>query len=662
MEIEYLDIQNYRQYKDASIDFSMSDDDGRGITVIKGRNGAGKSNILNAITWALYGEEIHLSENNEGYPLVNTKKIAEIEEGDSAEVKVEVEMEDEDGKRHSFERSVRFRKNGKTDVSVIGGSKSFTYTKEVNNDTKIMSNPEYMRDLELPEDIKEYFFFDGEQLNRYFEEATNEKIRDTVLNVSQVEVLEEAIKHLGKRKKKFIKKTKDLSPEVEKINKQIEGLESSIKTLKSDIKELEEKENTKEQKAKEIREKLKDQPKAEELENRIEELEKQEETLEDQLEEKREKKRRNLIEKGPIGLSMGAILQTLERINEKIDKGEIPPDYRKEFIEGLLENGECICGTKLDEKESDEHTEKVKEYLERASTFSELETLLTDGRGVLRGMKTDVVNLLLEKQEDLNSHIDTLEEKLDQVTKEKDKKKAKLQNSDVEEIKRLSRNLEGYEDELKDIRKELGKEEAKLEKKEKKLKKLNKQLDEEIEKQEKHEDLKKVHQFCRDAEEFAESVKTEIMEEIRQKVEEETANSFFELIWKESTYTDVLIDDEYNVSVIDQDGWETLGTLSKGEKQSLALAFMAALNKVSGFYAPIIIDTPLGRIDPIIKENIAQNLPQYMKDRQLTLLVTGSEYTEEIRDTLKQHVGKEYKIDFREEEHGAEAKVVDYGE
>lgn len=51
MKLKSLKLENFRQHEDSFIDFSD------GITIINGTNGAGKSTILEAITWAIYGTE-----------------------------------------------------------------------------------------------------------------------------------------------------------------------------------------------------------------------------------------------------------------------------------------------------------------------------------------------------------------------------------------------------------------------------------------------------------------------------------------------------------------------------------------------------------------------------------------------------------------------------
>ena len=112
--------------------------------------------------------------------------------------------------------------------------------------------------------------------------------------------------------------------------------------------------------------------------------------------------------------------------------------------------------------------------------------------------------------------------------------------------------------------------------------------------------------------------------------------------------------------VINQYGRDSLGSLSAGERQVLALSFLAALREVSGFEAPIIIDTPLGRISKDPRENIARLLPQFLGETQTTMFVTDQEYTQSVRKLLSTHVGKEYRLEF--DEALTQTEVVDYGE
>ena len=140
-------------------------------------------------------------------------------------------------------------------------------------------------------------------------------------------------------------------------------------------------------------------------------------------------------------------------------------------------------------------------------------------------------------------------------------------------------------------------------------------------------------------------------EDIHNKLEELTSKEFENLHWKEY-YKGVTIDDEYDVKILKEGGYITPHDLSKGGQLVLALSFMTALNSLSGFGLPIVIDTPLGRLDEPIKENIGKYLHEYTENKQVTLLVTGSEYSDEFKKGIRDHVGKEYELKYIQEKDG----------
>ena len=121
--------------------------------------------------------------------------------------------------------------------------------------------------------------------------------------------------------------------------------------------------------------------------------------------------------------------------------------------------------------------------------------------------------------------------------------------------------------------------------------------------------------------------------------------------WKEF-YEGVEIDKNYNVFISKNGEFIVPNDLSKGGQLVLALSFMTALNSLSGFGLPIIIDTPLGRLDEPIKDKIGKYIPEYTRNKQLTLLVTGSEYSDEFRKGIRDYVGKEYELDYIQEKDG----------
>jgi DNA sulfur modification protein DndD len=202
---------------------------------------------------------------------------------------------------------------------------------------------------------------------------------------------------------------------------------------------------------------------------------------------------------------------------------------------------------------------------------------------------------------------------------------------------------------LDDLIKEVSIRELNLKSLEAKFQSLSTEHNHELEKQRKHGDLLSKIGLCYKGIELLKSVKDEVIGEVRNTIEAKTKEYFLALIWKKDTYVDVRIDSNFRVSVINRLGGESIGSLSAGERQVLALSFMAALTKVSGFKAPVIIDTPLGRISGEPKDNIAAALPEYLRDTQVTMLMTDQEYTPSVREKLFPRVGKEWALQFDEQ-------------
>ncbi len=82
MRIEKIKLKSYRQYRDVELSFKQTS--GNDLHIIVGKNGMGKTNLLNAINWCLYKEEPHLSKDSEQLQLhrLNLKTIENAEEGE----------------------------------------------------------------------------------------------------------------------------------------------------------------------------------------------------------------------------------------------------------------------------------------------------------------------------------------------------------------------------------------------------------------------------------------------------------------------------------------------------------------------------------------------------------------------------------------------------
>lgn len=666
MKIDYIKLKNFRQYKDDKIVFAHPEKN-RNFTIIQGVTGAGKTNILNAITWCLYGEEFHIRKKYAGLPIVNTSTLRELSSGKSCEVEVEIRMTDKSDKKIYFRRTLEFRKLDDGEYKILpdlsgdspDGSK-FEIVKQIGEDMVPIREPTYVLSRLIPRSINEYFFFDGEKLDDYFKEASGESIREAVFKISQIDLLENAIEHLNIQKRNFLRSAKGLSSEAEEIRERLEMIQRSLEKFRNNLKELKSEKEKAAKKEMGYSEKLKASSPGlvKRLEEERSEINETLEKLDNEIKELEKDRSDFLIKFAAPIFAYEPISKTKKLISGRKEAGEIPPDYKRTFIENLLKQTKCICGTDISVKNK-KFREKVKSLLKECSELSEIsEELITEN--VILGSILDDLRNFRNEQVRYGKELKELEDEIKIKNNRLAEIHEQIKGSDIKQIKAWESKLQEYKGIKEDKIGQIREAEYRIKQTEDEITRLNRRLDEELKKEERYKEIRKFLAFCDESLDSANKIKNEIMESIRKEIEELTRKQFFSLIWKKETYKDVKIDKNYNISVVHQSGMEAIGTLSAGERQVLALSFMAALNTVSGFNAPIVIDTPLGRLSKEPKKNIASKLPNYLKDKQVTLLVTDEEYTPEVKEKLSNRIGKEYRIDFKETKVGSIARVVSY--
>ena len=85
--------------------------------------------------------------------------------------------------------------------------------------------------------------------------------------------------------------------------------------------------------------------------------------------------------------------------------------------------------------------------------------------------------------------------------------------------------------------------------------------------------------------------------------------------------------------------------LSAGEQQMFAIAMMWALRQLSGRPYPVVIDTPLGRLDSDHRERLVN---QYFPNvsHQVILFSTDTEVDQIYFEELKSHISHSYHLDY----------------
>jgi len=107
----------------------------------------------------------------------------------------------------------------------------------------------------------------------------------------------------------------------------------------------------------------------------------------------------------------------------------------------------------------------------------------------------------------------------------------------------------------------------------------------------------------------------------------------------------IAIDENCDVKLLNIDGMDLRGyDLSAGEKQIFTQALFSAVSSVSGRGFPMVVDTPLGRLDIEHRKGVLNHLVQ--REHQVILLSTNTEVVGEYLREIAPHVQKKYSVHF----------------
>jgi DNA sulfur modification protein DndD len=643
MKIHYIRLKNYRQYRDLKINFSTMP--GQNLTIIQGNNGTGKSNLLNAITWCLYGEERHIREEHHGLPIVNEKVYHALEAGRVTGVEVEMGLS---------EGEIEYRVTRRAEVVrrldnevVVRDNLNAEVMFFVRGEWRRSPQPSYTISCLLPAEISHFFFFDGEQLDKFFAGNSAEQIKIGVINVSQIDLLEQAISHLDEIQKKIRRKAKDISPQLEKIGRKIEKEEKALRDSRVGLTERQEKRVALKKSIEEAAERLR-KSKIEEVrlfQQQRDQLEEREKEYESQLKGLQGKAAEGLRRVAPRIYGYFAVEKALKLINEQEEKGLLLPEVRPPFFDALLEQEECVCGQALHAGSA--ARAKIEQRMKALTTTVGDIQEWREGQNVLKGM-IEGIKGQITGQKECDEEIDKLMERIKGVKRQLKEISVQARQINVQEVEALEQQRGKDEAALQETERGIGREEGEIERLVKSVKQAKGKLTRALEENKQQAGLLAKLELSEDAQTLLDGIRQELVSQVREEIERKTEAYFRQLIWKKGTYEHIEINDNYQLNLYNVRGMSSLGTLSAGEQQVLALSFMAALGSVSGFNAPVVIDSPIGRISGEPRNNIADSLPNYLSDTQLILLMTDTEYTPEVKARLAGRIGKEYRLEFDE--------------
>jgi DNA sulfur modification protein DndD len=140
-------------------------------------------------------------------------------------------------------------------------------------------------------------------------------------------------------------------------------------------------------------------------------------------------------------------------------------------------------------------------------------------------------------------------------------------------------------------------------------------------------------------------------------IEASILESFRSLVGKSELITRVRLSPDTLEMVVDTAEGErqSIERLSAGERQLFAVAILWGLSRVAKREVPLVVDTPLGRLDNDHRKKLSTNYFPHAS-RQVIILSTDEEFDLVLRSTIENYISREYLIEFDDAERASTIK------
>lgn len=657
MKLKKLTIRNFRQFfGEVSINFATNDQ--ASVTVIHGENGAGKTSLLNAFKWVLYGAT-DFDTSNEN--ILSEKAIAEADQGSIVVMSVTLEFDD-DGSSYTASREQKFCKGQGLNAQAVGPSVPYLSWIDDAGKSHRSTNPGSQLNQILPENMHGYFFFNGERIEKLSYSSASTQVRDAVKSLMGLNILDRAENQLKKSVvQHFNKEAKDSSSgNLKVLYEEQSTLADQIQTKEEEIKKWEENKAACDLDIEEIDKSL-DSIKV------IAQQQKLRKELEVQLDQIRQDKsaaelalNKNITERGFLAFIESQLTEVKQYLDEIRVRGEMPSKVKATFIDDLINLGKCICGQSLEPGsdcvktlESYRTTIKDNGVEEKfLALFGVMSLLQSERKTLFTNIHewTTKLDDLAKRRKGLLGRIDELGEVIggaeDAAEMEKRRGILKEKSQEFNDRCAIGRHqISDWDCAFKEKEKEVEKELAKTSQAD--LSQRRKQL------------AKKVADTIG---ELHEAMAHQVRSDLSKKVDDTFRKIMRKDYWAE-------IDEDFTLKIfknIEGHGKQPVLEKSTGENQVTSLCFISSIvnsakeraSKPSVFQKggifPIVMDSPFGALDPEYRQKVANLIPALAD--QVIVMVSKSQWRGEVESELSKRLGKQYTLQYHKPDQGSNEK------
>jgi DNA sulfur modification protein DndD len=634
LEYDTLVLENFGPYyRRNELKFAPAEG-GHPVTLIDGKNGYGKTTILDAFHWLLYGDD-------DRQRRARRLNRAASRQGDSS-MQVELRFQ-RGGERHQLIRSLTAPKG----VTYEHYKEELAYL----IDGQRQANPTARIREVLPDSASQFFFFDGARITRYADLENDMAVFDAIERVLGLPAYENAKIHLHRLRERWEKLARQDQAKDEATKEKIRELDR-LGAVRSQLLDI-----------------------IAEHEKQLVSLDERKETARAQLikyEGLRERINRiKVLEADLIGHR-----QALHAA--KVEQGKELRNFAHMVILPLLKDALASNQRAVDalsERQlSIERRTHVEEFLRFAEKESgpDVQRVVPDLRAALDRVFPKVIGsvdttelprlqVTVGELQARIRHIESLPPPAE--TREKHRALRALVAQEESERRELKRNLgelngedvRRVEHELEAINQRVGTLHTKIDTARRELQvtegdyeKLNQEISR-LRQGGQAEEYYRLAEHAKRLETAFEIVLTRVRTQKKINIEREATAFFRKVTRKSDVYDKFRINDDYTLALLDKRGIEhRRDQISAGEKQLVALSFIIGLMKSTEKGAPLVIDTPFGHLDLLHRENVIQHLPGI--GQQLVFLITDADIAKEHEKQLNRFVGQRYIIAYDQEQ------------
>lgn len=631
MKIVELIVKNFRQfYGEQKIKFSEHDD--KNITLIHGENNGGKTALLNAMLWCMYGKTSHNFQNPKN--LLNKYAATQNDRSYNVRMTFNHPSPDDHKEMEVFE--------------IIRSKDNLRVLKKIGYSCLDIKNPQYFINTILPVDMANHFFYQGEGSGTLNETTSFQNIRKSIEEILGVSVAEKTVEDLKKIQRNYeIEKTKlDKTGESERFEKDKQNKEKQLASLVINFDDADMQVGVSKFSMDEIVTKLlnSDSQVVKEKEQRRKNLSDLLDHSKKELQQANNNKNNIVRNKGLNAFTSRLSSIDLQNINTNELNLKHPFTISKSLLHEIIKESKCICGSNVNgDKEN-----KIKELLTEAvdpvlrERWKKIEILTLSLSENKNKLQNAVISILKSKVS-ADSNISKYQTELEEIS-------AELRNlTDLQDVNKLENDRRLHEANYEKAVSQKARFEREIESVQRDIITLEQKL----------MNTNRFEPAMAKFSNYSDSVSL-LIELIASELESAKKDIYARILMRMNKFLTAVSWQGYqarldgsNIRLVDNNGLPA--DTGNGFQTMLAVSFIISLIYLAkmrsraaeavlttGTVAPFIADAPFGYLSHQNSKSMAEHIAESVD--QVVFLLSTTHWTEYVDSGIKPKIGREYNL------------------